>query len=140
MDLPFKNLINFMKWASTWTRPVAVSKLLSVAAIASCAEISGLHRVPIKVIELAVDEARRLDHQYVGTEHLLLGLIREGNGIGAGVLKSFSINLHQVRRQVMRMIEHHPPTASRARPLVVAVTTALIASAIGRVLQRKAER
>ena len=41
-----------------------------------------------KVIELAVDEARRLDHHYIGTEHLLLGLVREGEGIAAGVLES----------------------------------------------------
>ena len=41
-----------------------------------------------KVIELAVDEARRLNHHYIGTEHLLLGLVREGEGIAAGVLKS----------------------------------------------------
>ncbi len=41
-----------------------------------------------KVIELAVDEARRLNHHYIGTEHLLLGLVREGEGIAAGVLES----------------------------------------------------
>src|SRR5260221_1541145 len=41
-----------------------------------------------RVIELALDEANRLDHQYIGTEHLLLGLIREGEGIAAGVLES----------------------------------------------------
>ncbi len=40
-----------------------------------------------KVIELAVDEARRLGHHYIGTEHLLLGLVREGEGIAAGVLE-----------------------------------------------------
>ena len=41
-----------------------------------------------KVIELSVDEARRLNHHYIGTEHLLLGLVREGEGIAAGVLES----------------------------------------------------
>ena len=46
-----------------------------------------------KVIELAVDEARRLGHSYIGTEHLLLGLVREGEGIAAGVLESLGVNL-----------------------------------------------
>jgi len=50
-----------------------------------------------KVLELAVDEARRLNHHYVGTEHLLLGLIREGEGIAAGVLESMGINLERAR-------------------------------------------
>lgn len=57
-----------------------------------------------KVIELAVDEARRLGHQYVGTEHLLLGLIREGEGIGAGVLESLGISLERVRRVVIKVL------------------------------------
>src|SRR5438270_3376288 len=52
-----------------------------------------------KVIELAVDEARHLHHQYLGTEHLLLGLVREGQGIGARVLESLGVNLERVRVQ-----------------------------------------
>ncbi|MGE5335788.1 MAG: Clp protease N-terminal domain-containing protein, partial [Nitrososphaerota archaeon] len=51
-----------------------------------------------KVIELAVDEARRLNHHYLGTEHLLLGLVREGEGIAAGVLESLGVNLDRARR------------------------------------------
>ena len=50
-----------------------------------------------KVIELAVDEARRLGHHYIGTEHLLLGLVREGEGIAAGVLESLGVNLEKAR-------------------------------------------
>ena len=57
-----------------------------------------------KVIELAVDEARRLNHNYVGTEHLLLGLIREGEGIAAGVLESLGVGLDQARGQVIRIL------------------------------------
>src|SRR5439155_779975 len=53
-----------------------------------------------KVIELAVDEARRLNHHYIGTEHLLLGLVREGEGIAAGVLESLGVNLEKVRTLV----------------------------------------
>lgn len=57
-----------------------------------------------KVIELAVDEARRLDLHYIGTEHLLLGLIREGEGIGARVLESQGVKLDQARTEVIRAI------------------------------------
>ena len=49
-----------------------------------------------KVIELAVDEARRLNHHYIGTEHLLIGLMREGEGVAAGVLESLGVNLDRV--------------------------------------------
>src|SRR5215469_6918773 len=59
-----------------------------------------------KVIELAVDEARRLSHHYIGTEHLLLGLVREGNGIAAGVLESLGVNLERVRTQTIRVLGH----------------------------------
>jgi len=57
-----------------------------------------------KVIELAVDEARRLNHHYIGTEHLLLGLVREGEGIAAGVLESLGVNLEKVRQQVLQVV------------------------------------
>jgi ATP-dependent Clp protease ATP-binding subunit ClpC len=51
-----------------------------------------------RVIELAIDEARRLGHSYIGTEHLLLGLLHEGEGIAAGVLESFNITIEQARQ------------------------------------------
>ncbi len=57
-----------------------------------------------KVIELAVEEARRLNHNYIGTEHLLLGLVREGEGIAAGVLESLGVNLEKVRTQVIQVV------------------------------------
>src|SRR5215472_7903860 len=57
-----------------------------------------------KVIELAVDEARRLSHHYIGTEHLLLGMIREGHGIGAGVLQELGVDLEKVRAETMRVL------------------------------------
>src|SRR5438876_11040790 len=57
-----------------------------------------------KVMELAVDEARRLNHHYIGTEHLLLGLVREGEGIGAGVLESLGVNLEEVRSEVVLLL------------------------------------
>ena len=62
-----------------------------------------------KVIELAVDEARRLGHQYIGTEHLLLGLVREGEGIAAGVLESLGVSLDKVRAEVTRILSQSMP-------------------------------
>ena len=57
-----------------------------------------------KVIELAVDEARRLNHHYIGTEHLLLGLVREGEGIAAGALESMGVDLEKVRAETLRVL------------------------------------
>ena len=57
-----------------------------------------------KVIELAVDEARRLNHQYIGTEHLLLGLLREGEGISVGVLESFGLSLQEARAKTIQVL------------------------------------
>src|SRR5215218_8109216 len=62
-----------------------------------------------KVIELAVDEARRLSHHYIGTEHLLLGLVREGEGIAAGVLESLGVNLERVRAETTRILATNLP-------------------------------
>ena len=57
-----------------------------------------------RVLELAVDEARQLGHNYVGTEHILLGLIREGEGVAAQVLKNMGADMETARKQVMRML------------------------------------
>ena len=62
-----------------------------------------------KVIELAVDESRKLGHSHVGTEHLLLGIVREGQSVGAGVLESMGVNLEQVRHQVIAVLGQHRP-------------------------------
>src|ERR1700730_13881543 len=69
-----------------------------------------------KVIELAVDEARRLNHHYIGTEHILLGLVREGEGIAAGVLASFGIHLEQVRKATLAVLNQLGKTAMRITP------------------------
>jgi uncharacterized damage-inducible protein DinB len=58
-----------------------------------------------RVIELAMDEAHRLNHHYIGTEHLLLGLVREGEGIAAGVLESLGVSLEKVRAQVIEVLK-----------------------------------
>src|SRR2546427_2169188 len=68
-----------------------------------------------KVIELAIDEARKLGHSHVGTEHLLLGLLREGEGIASGVLESLGVSLEKVRHQVIATLgQQHPAQAGEA--------------------------
>ena len=66
-----------------------------------------------KVIELAVDEARKLGHSHVGTEHLLLGIVREGEGIASGVLESLGVSLEKIRHQVIATLgQPHPDSAA----------------------------
>ena len=59
-----------------------------------------------KVVELAVDEARRMNHTYIGTEHLLIGLLREGEGVAAGVLESLGVTLEKVRTETHRILSN----------------------------------
>ncbi|MGQ9926352.1 MAG: ATP-dependent Clp protease ATP-binding subunit [Chloroflexaceae bacterium] len=59
-----------------------------------------------KVIKYAIEEANRLNHHYIGTEHLLLGLVRNGEGVATGVLDIMGVSLEQVRNQVMRVLRH----------------------------------
>lgn len=64
-----------------------------------------------RVIELSQDEARRLGHSYIGTEHILLGLIREGEGVAAHVLSNLGVNLNNARQQVMQLLGSGEATA-----------------------------
>jgi ATP-dependent Clp protease ATP-binding subunit ClpC len=93
-----------------------------------------------RVIELAVDEARRLGHHYIGTEHLLLGLVRAGEGVAVDVLKGLGVSLDKVRSQTARvMMESSSQTATSAgtgkdpnknTPLVDQLGTDLTAQAL----------
>src|SRR6188508_376624 len=65
-----------------------------------------------KVLELAMTEARELNHSYVGTEHLLLGLLREEKGIAAQVLTDAGVNLEQSRAETLRLLGSDMPQAS----------------------------
>src|SRR5438132_3663971 len=96
-----------------------------------------------KVIELAMEEARRLNHHYIGTEHLLLGLIREGEGIAAGVLENLNLQLEQVRTETMRVLRQHqqeqeevpapviPPVPSEATALLAEEEPGLTCASCG---------
>ncbi len=68
-----------------------------------------------RVIELAVDEARRFNHNYIGTEHILLGLLREGEGVAAGVLESLGLNLERVRNETSRILSQATPQTASSR-------------------------
>src|SRR5574341_2309162 len=65
-----------------------------------------------KVLELAMSEARELNHSYVGTEHLLLGLLREEKGIAAQVLTDAGVNLEQARAETLRLLGSEMPSAA----------------------------
>ncbi|HDX9577447.1 TPA: ATP-dependent Clp protease ATP-binding subunit [Bacillus pseudomycoides] len=64
-----------------------------------------------KVIELSMDEARKLGHSYVGTEHVLLGLIREGEGVAARVLNNLGVSLNKARQQVLQLLGSNETTS-----------------------------
>ena len=57
-----------------------------------------------RVVVLAQEEARMLNHNYIGTEHILLGLIREGDGVAAQVLVRLGADLNRVRQQVIQLL------------------------------------
>ena len=61
-----------------------------------------------KVMALANQEAQRLNHEYIGTEHILLGLVKEGSGVGANVLKNLDIDLRKVRMEVEKLVKAGP--------------------------------
>jgi ATP-dependent Clp protease ATP-binding subunit ClpC len=78
---------------------------------------NGLTTKAKRVIELAIDEARQMGHTYIGTEHLLLGLLREGEGVAAKVLDSFGVTLEKARAEVMRASTQQSAAKSRlSRP------------------------
>jgi excisionase family DNA binding protein len=94
-----------------------------------------------KVMELAMEEARRLNHRFIGTEHLLLGLIREGEGIAAGVLENLGLQLEQVRTETVRVLRQHqqeeapapviPPVPSEAAALLAEEEPGLTCASCG---------
>jgi ATP-dependent Clp protease ATP-binding subunit ClpC len=80
-----------------------VEKIISTGETNPFGEIPFTPRAK-RVLELAVDEGRQMGHNYVGTEHILLGLIREGEGVAAQVLKNLGADLDRVRKEVISQI------------------------------------
>jgi prophage maintenance system killer protein len=81
-----------------------------------------------QAVQLAQQQARHLDHNYVGTEHLLLGLLDEGEGVAATALESFGISLEAVRAQVEELIGHGPSTPAAHIPFTPRAKKALALS------------
>ncbi len=77
-------------------------------------DVQTIHYTPRakKVIELSMDEARKLGHSYVGTEHILLGLIREGEGVAARVLNNLGVSLNKARQQVLQLLGSNESSSS----------------------------
>jgi len=90
-----------------------------------------------KVIELAMDEARSLGHNYIGTEHLLLGLIREGEGVASQVLMNLGLEFDKVREEVMNLLGSEIPGYEMGQKTSHAKTPAL--DAFGRDLTKLAK-
>ena len=65
-----------------------------------------------KVMALANQEAQRFNHEYIGTEHILLGLVKEGSGVGANVLKNLNVDLRKIRLEVEKLAKRGPDTVS----------------------------
>lgn len=76
-----------------------------------------------KVIELSMDEARKLGHSYVGTEHILLGLIREGEGVAARVLNNLGVSLNKARQQVLQLLGSNETSGSNQQGTASNVNT-----------------
>ena len=70
--------------------------------------LSGLRIARSKVMALANQEAQRFNHDYIGTEHILLGLVKEGSGVGANVLKNLGVDLRKVRLEVEKLVKSGP--------------------------------
>ncbi|MGD8760031.1 MAG: ATP-dependent Clp protease ATP-binding subunit, partial [Anaerolineales bacterium] len=66
-----------------------------------------------QVLQFAIEEARRMSHHYIGTEHLLLGLVRQAEGIGVDVLRRLGITPEQIRRQTRRILQESPTRRER---------------------------
>jgi four helix bundle protein len=80
-----------------------------------------------KVLALANQEAQRFNHEYIGTEHILLGLVKEGSGVGATVLKNMGVDIKQLRREVEKLVKSGPdmitmgklPQTPRAKQVII---------------------
>ncbi len=93
-----------------------------VERLTGASKVSGPVKIDLspgtrRVLELAVDEARRMGHHYIGTEHLLLGLVRQNEGVAIDVLKKLGISAEQIRRQTRRVLQENPVQSAARQPV-----------------------
>ncbi len=97
-----------------------------------------------KVMQLANQEAQRFNHEYIGTEHILLGLVKEGSGVAANVLKNLDVDLRKIRMEVEKIVQAGPDmvtmgklphtpvrrksSSTRSRKLAISITTTSVPS------------
>lgn len=95
----------------------AVEKVIGRGNANPQTEITFTPRAKKVVMELAFEEARTLGHNYIGTEHILLGLIREGEGVAARVLEGLGVDLERMRKTVIQLLvgQYGPGTVSKPR-------------------------
>lgn len=81
-----------------------------------------------KVLELSMREALQLGHNYIGTEHILLGLVREGEGVAAQVLQQMSVKLHEIRQATIQALDARgtPPSEDMPREVPLLEITAMV--------------
>jgi ATP-dependent Clp protease ATP-binding subunit ClpC len=70
-----------------------------------------------KVLALATKEAKWLNHTHVGTEHILLGILHEGGGVAAMVLKKLNIDIEQTRSEILKVLDTNPPAGDKENPV-----------------------
>ncbi|MFA8438950.1 ATP-dependent protease ATP-binding subunit ClpC [Pueribacillus sp. YX66] len=107
--------------------PEKIQKEVESLIGSSTEKVQSIHYTPRakKVIELSMDEARKLGHSYVGTEHILLGLIREGEGVAARVLNNLGISLNKARQQVLQLLGSNETSSSNQSAITNANTPTL---------------
>src|SRR6476646_6459316 len=95
-----------------------------------------------KIMQLANQEAQRFNHEYIGTEHILLGLVKEGSGVAANVFKNLDIDLRKIRDEVQKVVQSGPdmvtlgklPQTPRAKKVIeyaMEYATTLASSYVG---------
>ncbi len=106
LDKTRNEIVSILKQGQEKSNPV-LSKIKSAMVqgeIVLAGRQVALTKRAKKVIELAAEQARLLGHQYIGTEHLLLGVIREGEGLAVGVLESLGIDLGKLRTKTLQIL------------------------------------
>ena len=108
LDKTRNEILSLLKQGQEKSNPVLskIKTAMMQGEIVLAGRQAVLTRRAKKVIELAVDEARSLGHQYIGSEHLLLGILREGEGLAVGVLENLGVDLGKVRSEILQTLKH----------------------------------
>jgi excisionase family DNA binding protein len=118
LDKTRNKIVSMLNHGQEKSKPVLskIKTAMRQGEIVFAGRQSDLTKRAKKVLELAVDEARLLGHQYIGTEHLLLGILREGDGLAVGVLESLGVDLEKLRSETIQMLKHTDALRTEALP------------------------